>query len=91
MIQVTETPQGWKKYRALIDETSELEYRIIGILSAALSRKEGDGHPTEEENIQIREMKTLLQPKLKELAILKEEISEFIEMEKALNSARFNR
>jgi hypothetical protein len=91
MIQVTETPQEWKKYRALIDETSELEYRIIGILSAALSRKEGDGHPTTEEKLQIKEMKNLLQPKLQELMKLKEEVSEFIEMEKALNAARFNR
>jgi hypothetical protein len=36
------TPSQWERYRFLIEETSQLEYEIIGILSAALCRREGD-------------------------------------------------
>jgi len=88
---IKETPPEWKKYRQLIDETSELEYQIIGILTSAVCRKEGDGHPTSEETIQINELKTRLTPKLKELENMKTGLSEFIQFEKAINSGRLSR
>jgi hypothetical protein len=85
-----ESHPKWERYRSLIDETSELEYEIIGILSTALCRREGNGQPNLEEQTIIREMKKRLHPKLKELKILQAEVSEFIKKERESNSDRIS-
>ena len=91
MTQAPEMHPQWLKYRALIDETTEIEYRIIGILSNALCRKEGNGQPNASEATEIQEMKAILHPKLEELKKLHTEVSEFIKQEKALSSSRILR
>jgi hypothetical protein len=90
MNQITDTPSTWTRYRLLIDETSELEYQIIGLLSQALIRKDGDGQPNATEHLQIQEMKKQLRPKLEELTTLKDEVAEFIQIERRANAKRFH-
>ena len=85
-----ESHPQWERYRSLIDETSELEYEIIGVLSAALVRREGNGQPNSEEANAIKEMKSRLQPKLQELKNLQKEVSEFIKHERESNSDRIS-
>ena len=58
---------NWDKYRMLLDETSRIEYEIIGILTAALCRREGNGEPSTRETEQIYALKSMLLPKLAEL------------------------
>ncbi|MFI5149757.1 MAG: hypothetical protein ACHQRM_08495 [Bacteroidia bacterium] len=81
------THPQWKKYRALVDETTELEYDIISLLSAALIRKEGDGEPNPEEREKLSVMKTQLKAKMDELHILKEEVADFLKSERLLQHA----
>ena len=67
MSHPSETHPSWPRYRLLTDETTALEYEIIGLLSEALCRPEGDGQPNPGENLKIETLKTLLKPKLVEL------------------------
>jgi hypothetical protein len=86
----SESQPQWERYRSLIDETSELEYNIIGILSTALCRREGNGQPNKEELSIIQEMKNRLHPKLKELKHLQADVSELIKMERESSSNRIS-
>ncbi|HEV7232416.1 MAG TPA: hypothetical protein VGO45_13860 [Bacteroidia bacterium] len=76
------TPSQWERYRSLIEETSKLEYEIIGILSAALCRREGDGQPDASESNLIRLLKEQLQSKFSELNALQKEVVPIIEAER---------
>ena len=76
------TPSQWERYRSLIEETSKLEYEIIGILSAALCRREGDGQPDASERELIRLLKEKLQTKFSELNALQKEVVPMIEAER---------
>jgi hypothetical protein len=90
MNTLPESHPKWERYRSLIDETSELEYQIIGILSTALCRREGNGQPNREEQNSIQELKNLLHPKLKELKALQSEVSEFIKQVRETSASRIS-
>ncbi len=90
MSQINQTHPKWSRYRALIDETSELEYEIIGILSQALCRKDGDGQPNKEEQSKIEIMKNSLSLKLEEMKTMKDEVEEFIKVERTSNQKHFS-
>jgi hypothetical protein len=89
MSQIKQTHPKWNRYRELIDETTELEYEIIGILSEALCRKDGDGQPNDEERSKIKMMKNSLNLKLEELKTMKEEVEEFIKVERSSDLRRY--
>jgi hypothetical protein len=78
----TATSPNWNRYRSLLDETSRLEYEIIGIYTAALCRKNGNGDPNAEEQIIISELKSLLMPQLRELKDLHEEMAPILHSER---------
>jgi hypothetical protein len=82
MNKETASPSQWERYRSLIEETSKLEYEIIGILSAALCRRDGDGQPDTSENLLIRELKAKLQSKFSELNALQKKVVPLIEAER---------
>jgi hypothetical protein len=84
MNQVQNTHPQWKKYRALVDETTELEYEIISLVSAALTRTEGNGEPNSTEREQLTQMKSRLKAKMDELNVLKEEVADFLKNERQL-------
>ncbi|HXC06590.1 MAG TPA: hypothetical protein VNZ86_17660 [Bacteroidia bacterium] len=84
MNHISHTPPEWKKYRALVDETTELEYEIISLLSAALVRREGNGEPNAHEKLQLASMKSKLKLKMDELNVLKEEVADFLKSERVL-------
>ncbi len=89
MTETLEIHPKWNSYRALVDETSELEYKIIEILSGAVSRKEGNGKPSLEEAAEINKLKAILHPKLNELKTLHVELADYIEEQKIRNVSRY--
>jgi|GEM_PF-3795533 hypothetical protein len=88
MNQISNSHPQWKKYRALVDETTELEYEIINVLSSALCRIEGDGQPNSEEKQLLSVMKTKLKTKMDELNVLKEEVADFLKSERLLHISK---
>jgi hypothetical protein len=74
MNSLKESHPQWDRYSKLLVETNELEYEIIGLMSAALIRKEGDGEPNAEEQKRIDELKAHLNPKVRELEMLRKEL-----------------
>jgi hypothetical protein len=82
MKQETATSPNWNRYRSLLDETSRLEYEIIGIYTAALCRKDGNGEPNADELIIIDELKSLLLQQLLELKDLQQEVAPILQSER---------